>query len=346
MSDDYADYSASKLKEWLEGRYGEVDEPVSKEAGMIDAPETQALIRELRNAWTNDWGRFEDSEVYRRLAGAGMDETIQRAVAHGHKPTMDRVMGRVEDKPDLSGYRTIEQLEQLIRDMPVFQMYLYSGKKPPTGAGKTDFALFLSEIFERVYPDAKFGSNIQSTDSWAFTTTQYSEMLEWLNDTDGKKLFIIDEASQDFGSNSKEGKALSKLLKLFRKKNANLIIIGHTGRDIARDVRRQVLVCNKHSEKTATVGYGLTEEDEEIHIANEIQPIKGIPATNREYWSGEETTWDMDMDVDDNEDEEAPQCKAVTKASGTRCTQDATHGAYCYNHRGWEGETVDDKGDD
>ncbi len=346
MSDEYADYSARKLKEWLNGNYNDdVDMPVSPEAGAIDNPEIQDLLRELRHAWdTSEWGRFEESDLYSRIAGAGMDRTVQRAVAHGHKPTLDRIMGDVDNKPDLSGYRAIKQIEGWMRDMPVFQAYIFAGGEPPfTGKGKTDFALFLSEIYEGVYPNAKFGSNITSTSDWMDKTTQkYSEMREWLENTEGRKMFILDEGSQDLKSNTKEGEAISDLLKLCRKHNASLLIIGHTGRDVARDVRRQMLCIPKISKKTAVIGHGLQEDNELITVSKEMLAIDGIPPTNREYWHKEESTFEMDIDADEETVEEPQQQCMAIKKSGGRCNADAEDGSqFCYNHRNWTGETVD-----
>lgn len=56
------------------------------------------------------------------------------------------------------------------------------------------------------------------------------------------------------------GKGISKLL---RKYNGNLTLVGHTGRDIPRDVCRQLLMVRK---KEATIGVGLKEENKEIQL--------------------------------------------------------------------------------
>jgi len=93
----------------------------------------------------------------------------------------------------------------------------------------------------------------------------YSRIVEILEDRreriqNGEELdtfvMVIDEAAQIFtgsGSDQHKAKQLAKILKLARKSDANLILIGHDGKDIGPSLRALcTLFVHKESQTTAT----------------------------------------------------------------------------------------------
>jgi hypothetical protein len=80
------------------------------------------------------------------------------------------------------------------------------------------------------------------------------------------------------------GKALSNLIKLLRKYNCHLILVGHTGKDIPLDIRRMVLFALKESKKKAVIGAGLEEDSAGwMQVKNVLYTLRNIPATTIEY---------------------------------------------------------------
>jgi hypothetical protein len=260
------------------------------------------------------------------------------SVRAGDVSSMRGVAGSPGDEDvDMSAYRTIDELESLWEDYPTLAAYIYGPTPPegPVGVGKTDFAYLLEEIGERVFPDLNVASN-NETDEF-LTLTSWSEVEEWLKTTDGPKLYILDEAAQVLQyADMTAGKAISQFLKLIRKYNGNIIIIGHTGRDIARDVRRQMLIVRKDSKTSATIGTGLSEENEEIQIADEMMSLTNIPATRVEYDTLDEGEFEFDWN-EYQSSSSATECKVTIKSddnrddkkAGIQCGNETSSGTVC-----------------
>jgi len=295
-----ADLSAAEIKEWLEGDVGELDEPIDPTVGKIADEDMRELVAEIRYAWDRaELGDFNESDLYERMVGKAMDDTLAQAVAHGHKPTMDRFKGRPDLSNDISGYRTIETLETWIREQGVFQLYLFGQQ----GAGKTDFAFFLTEVFSRAYSDVEhppaYITNVKSAadsnDGFQYAQ-KYSEMTEIVRELpqEQPKLVVLDEGSQSLTGSSDQQAAsvLAKLLKLFRKRLANIIVIGHSGKDIDPKLRRLMMACEKRSTKQAVFGHDVQNgEVQDITLR-----VGGIPETNVQFDTNEKSLWEMDID--------------------------------------------------
>ena len=331
---------------------GDIDDEVPPEAGKIDDVDTLTLIKLLRVAYNDDdydgeWEeKFEETWFYDILSGVSKGETVQRGINGDNESVIKRYTGSRGKKNDLSAYEVIRELESLMVDTPVFQLYLYARQ----GAGKSNFALFLTEVFERVYQfenwDVEFATNIESAaenngekwrhidcfsdlEDWAEEThrddyvvrdsgeiADMSNFFEWLeNDYDPRehrkkgtqRLLIIDEGSQNLtghGSDISKGQAIATMLKLARKSNISVIIIGHTGMDLTKDLRRLMLMCHKKSLKQAEFGWRAKEKGsgDVLSIENTLLEVSGIPETSREYWDGESTEWHMDLEGDEGDD--------------------------------------------
>ncbi|RLM56927.1 hypothetical protein DVK07_20455, partial [Halorubrum sp. Atlit-26R] len=116
-------------------------------------------------------------------------------------------------------------------------------------------------------------------------------------------IMVIDEAAQIFtgsGADQHKAKALAKLLKLARKANANLVLIGQDGKDVGPSLRALCTAfVHKESQKKATF-YRDVKDRQGI---GEMMSLSGIPPTNYDDYS----TWDEGkfvFDADDDEDAE------------------------------------------
>lgn len=270
----------------------------------------------------DDYSSFEETPLYRLVKGYESGMSMAEDVDQGNLSGMSYREGVSDGSLDMSAFRVIEEMESLWRDYPTFQAYLYGPTPPegPTGVGKTDFAYTLIEIGERVYPDLSIASNNQTDE---FETIQsWTDLEEWLKSEDGKKVFLLDEAAQVMQfADMTAGKVVSKLLKLLRKYQGNLILIGHTGRDVPRDVRRQLLVVRKESEKEATIGVGLEEQGEEIRVKDVYMRLSGIPTTRVSYNTLDEGEFDFDG-LDEDDDAGGSGEVAECAADGCRATSE------------------------
>jgi hypothetical protein len=307
----------------------ELDDEIARQA-------VAKVIMAYDNGVATDYPEFEDTPLYRLIKGYEASQTMADDVERGRAGRNAFREGVSDDSMDMSGFRAIDELESLWRDYPTFQMFVYGPKPPrgPVGVGKTDFVYLLSEIGQRVHSDLRIASNNESDE---FSTLEsWSEVEDWLETTSGEKLYIMDEAAQVLQyADMTAGKVVSKLLKLLRKHHGNIIFVGHTGRDIPRDVRRQLLVCRKESKKEATIGVGLEEDGEEIVVEDELLRLDGIPETRVTYDTLDQGSFTFD--VDDEDDEESGPggtCRGKTSDGGA-CQQ--AHGlcphGYCQVHR-------------
>lgn len=296
----------------------ELDDDVARSA-------VAKVISAYDHGVATDYSEFEETPLYSLLKGHESSLTMAQDVEDGRASRNAFREGVSNDSMDMSAFRVIEELESLWRDYPTFQVFLYGPKPPegPVGVGKTDLAYLLSEIGERVHDDLSVASNNETDE---FDTLQsWSEVEEWLKSTDGEKLFIMDEAAQVLQfADMRAGKVVSKLLKLLRKYHGNIIFIGHTGRDIPRDVRRQLLVCRKESKKKATIGVGLTEDSESIVVEDVMMRLTGIPETRVSYDTLDEGefTFDIDDDDDAGDDDDEEEETVTCREPDCGCTSD------------------------
>jgi DNA-binding NarL/FixJ family response regulator len=199
--------------------------------------------------------------------------------------------GLVSYQTDVSGIQTLMNIQQMIRDIPVFIAYIYG----IMGYGKTDFAFLLLEIFISIYgrENIVLAANIESADLDS-TITHYSELIEILSDRRARMqagedvepiVMIIDEAAQIFtgsGSDQQKAKHLAKLLKLARKANANMLLIGQDGKDIGPSLRTLCTAfVHKESQKKAAFYHDVVDR----RGVGKIMGLSGVPATSFEDWS-------------------------------------------------------------
>lgn len=300
---------------------------------------------------------IENDEMYRLLMTRLETLTAWDATRSGDVSSMRGIAGRNgEGRTDVSQMEWIDVVDDLIRPDDrdhMLNLTIYAPPPPegPTGVGKSDFAYTFIDTAQKLN-SYQISSNNTSD---PFEDVQaWSELEEWLESTDGEKIFLFDEGSQELMyDDMNTGKALSNLIKLLRKHNCHLILIGHTGKDIPKDVRRMMMFCLKESKKKAEIGAGL-EEDQAgwMQIKDVHHRLEKIPATSISYDSyGDKGSFDFDIgenqEQEDESDSEVLQCMATTN-SGDRCPHDAKyprdHPLVCKSHRHKmdEFEDVDD----
>ena len=242
-----------------------------------------------------------DSKAFRHVLRQRTHKYVNSAVKEGNISILKRVVGKQRTKSDISGLKAIIKLQNRLRQ-DIYLAYIASGM----GSGKSDFGLLLGQIYKDLYTNAKIGSNIKSC-----SETKTIEGIEELNEfleTEGRKMFIFDEASSHASSYQKDRKKVEEkfldLVKKFRKYKAHLIIIGHTGKDIHADTRRIINqtkrfdFIKKTGKKYATI-YESTGHDGEGH--NKIIELNNLPPTDWNFDTYENTRWSWENSKTENE---------------------------------------------
>jgi hypothetical protein len=343
MSD--SDLTAAYLRELLE----KSDSEIPLEAVELRENELRLLL-DLVEAAEHLGVDVEEFDEYNRIRDRGRSLATNEAVQNDDITRLASIKGvsSSTEPIDSSAWSAADILENELwkpkeRDQ-MLNLIVY-GPTPSirggsnTGAGKSDFGYTGIEggirAYEKVGKSLKVGTNNES-DPFD-TLPSWSELLEWLEKYKHlPKVFMLDEAAQGLKhADQGAGDVLGKMIRLFRKYNCHLILIAHTGKDIAFDVRRQVVFARKEDKKTVVLGNKLEEDDAgEMRIKNEEYTLENLPPTSIEYDSiGDEGSFEWDIDDSDDDESEYDSCRG-TKKNGDDCGQSyglCEHG-YCGIH--------------
>lgn len=279
---------------------------------MAESEEDAELLKLIDRVYDNP----EETELWQRVKRDVLTDTLRKARKNNDVATANAATGLSNDRVDAADTLT-DHVRELFRPTDrdhMLNLVIYAPPPPrgPTGVGKSEFAYTVVERGSLAYRmdtgDELQPASNNTTDPWT-DVESWTGLEDWLEETDGPKVFVFDEAAQELQyADMNEGKALSKLIKLLRKHNCHLILIGHTGRDIPKDVRRMVMFCRKTSKKKAEIGVGLTENQAGHMVIDDVlMRFEGIPPANTEYDDkNDEGTFDFDLededDVDDDKD--------------------------------------------
>ena len=325
------------------------DLPALAEAGLLKQQDLEYLLsfkRSIEDA--------EDTDRYQELLMQAVSKKVDKAVEHGNLSVMSHangVTGGNKSVP-MADWNKYEQIKDLYRQEPtfnteftnsIFQCIIFSSRVPPTGRGKSNTMYTLVEIGQTVFPDLRVMSN-NTSDPFETVSEQWADIEQSIRDYDGWQILLIDEAAQFLQyADQGAGKTVSQMLKLLRHNHCHLIMVGHTGMDIPKDIRRQVFVLDKTSQKQGVLGYGITSggSGDTMQVAQEVLRLNSIPATGVEYDDIDDEGIEIKFDGGENDDEagmdEKPECWAISKRSGNVCGNDAVtpeeDPVLCVNHR-------------
>ena len=310
-----------------------------------DAGDLLLLLEQAYDPGPEDPQEVEDTPLWQMLSRQTTTDSLRDARQYGDLSTLSAATGITNERFEAGAFALLDVIEELFKPEDrdhMLNLVMYAPPPPvgPTGVGKTDFAYTLIEGAERLHNGLSVASN--NTSDPYDNTQSWTQLEDWLEATSGTKVFLLDEASQVLMfSDMNAGKALSNLIKLLRKHECHLILVGHTGKDIPKDIRRMVMFAQKESKKKVTIGAGLEEDSAGwMQIKNVLYRIGDVPATGIKYSStGDKGSFAFDKDddgVEPGQEAHTPQCRAETN-SGSQCPNDAKYPAenpvVCVNHR-------------
>jgi hypothetical protein len=230
--------------------------------------------------------RAEETKLFRRIFRTEAGMSIDRAIRQSDIDRQSSMIG-LESSSDAGG--TSRLLELIDRIETGYIQYMFGSM----GTGKTDFGILQAELWSRMQPEGwSVASNIDSFER-ARTIERYANLEEWIQqDSENPQLFVWDEASSNASGYVQDASEVTDkfrlLLQSFRKNRSNLIIIGHTGKDVHPHIRRQANdVVEKTSKKEAVVW----DEVVEGNGQNKQLELSGIEATRWDFDTREMSRW-------------------------------------------------------
>lgn len=352
MTDDKS-ASAAFLRDELDRRAKELEAVKHPEAVGLNSKEALQAVVQLFRHYPTDNPKVpsdpRESKLFRDIVTSSGTHELRKAVKNDEWGELNFLKGTPGETTDSSSWRAAQVLTDELwhpdnRDN-MLNMIIY-GPTPSisggsnTGTGKTDFAYLAAEGGQRAYEgDLEIASN-NETDEF-HTVQAWSKAEEWMQDVDGPKLLILDEAAQGLMySDQRAGKVLSKAMRLMRKYNCHLILIAHTGKDIPRDIRRQVVYARKEEKEHVKLGNKVEEDQSgEMQILNVEHELTNLPQTTIEYESYDdegEFEWDIEDEFGDDDtdgEDKKVKCKGHTSDSEPCGAMTDHKSGYCQYHR-------------
>lgn len=292
------------------GSYYEKLKSKQDEKGASIPPDSLGL--ETRNAqecmlmliddypyWYNDVPNdYRESNAYKQIKFySGAPSTQERIRNQNHAEVS--FLNGLEKVDSLESTGLEELKKHLIQ--PAQTIYLTGFM----GTGKTMLAEVSAEIFADEYENSDVASNLETIEC-ADTIKDFESLNEWLDfESDAskskEKLFIFDEAGSHATSLTGKQQAqtynmLLPLIKQIRKARGRIILIGQSGMDLAKDIRRLSIKIEKESEKRATV-YGRGEDGPRLFSLYNIP----LPSESYRHDDEREEYADWSWSIDDGE---------------------------------------------
>ena len=302
MTDDgnnSGEWAASESKDWKDGRHRRDNSHVHPHAGEVPDRRTRQHLTALTSVYeraaqnghlelgASDPDRFSETQEYQRIMSHHATEGFSRAIAEGDAAGVRHYVGSQEDTPDISGYRAIQSIEDLVTG-DASMLYIYGHM----GNGKSMFASLIAEIWKRQMPaSAQVAANSRTIDA-ATGITSWPALNDWMIESEStilageatRKLFIFDEASSQASGRGKDGyDASTKLATMcykIRKYGGSLIIIGHDGKDVHPAVREMCTAFHKTGKKTGQFYREVKNRKGRDPIT---QPLEGIPLPQKRW---------------------------------------------------------------
>lgn len=364
-------YDAADLADKIRG--GEVDAHIG--AVLSDHKRVGNLLLAAERAGLDD-----AAPLVELVDRTGQTDTLRNARQQAHVATMNAATGLNETRSEATGYDRL-----LGRLTPAAQQVTIKG---PKGSGKTTKALDLTRrLYAEFDGQLSVFTNIRGPDEHDAVTfgETTSELLEWVRDTPGEKVAILDELSTTMNAHAEPGGeirvVISRFINALRKGrggSTRLLLVAHEhDTDTAAILRNQNDVVIRADGKKdeglidcATVydGWQDYQADEPAFKVRGLQDVPQSSAwsTDTNYFAHFENdldaprkqirrgklveNWEDYQELEastDGGESQRVKCRGV-KDDGTGCGALTDHeSGFCAYHRDqWDGEADDRFNDD
>jgi hypothetical protein len=294
MSEDNTKFVESEFREYARGNLpNQKHRDVYKWAGLVRDRQIANHLAFCETVYEPAVGmpdEFVETQYARDFILKYGTEVATNALAHQNLTQLSYYAGIVGYGADASAFPLLTTIKKLVKpdDQNHMLNLVFTAPPPPegpTGVGKTNGAYTFIEGIRLLVPDIQIATNnasdpFESIHSWG-------EFKQWVKNTPGRKLYYMDEAAQVLQyKDQSDGLAVSKMIKLGRHYQCDLMFTAHTGIDVPKDLRRMVLFAKKLSQKKIQIGAGLVEDKAGyMNIKNVLYEIDKIPPTTIPYKS-------------------------------------------------------------
>ena len=266
----------------------------------------------------------EQTERWKEITARWISKSLSTAIRNGRDRMNSAFLGVVEQETGITDIQSHVRFENWVkREAGITYLAGHMG------TGKTDFGLLMAEVFYEGYnmkdKDVAMATNIKSAaenqEHIEYIDTQ-PKLQKWMDETDGYKLFIFDEASSHAtgysGDAQKVTSQMRSMVRLIRKSNGNMVIIGHDGKDLHPTVRELADYTEKQDKKEAAVFKAVEDREGK----DKKFDIDKIPQTS--YWYDTKEASDWEWATDEGEDGKSLEVIIGETYSTTKLSQEAT----------------------
>ena len=235
---------------------------------------------------------------YQRLQARGQNKTLNEAGRTHNLTVLGYARGLPENNKSISQYHRIQEIIQILKVNG--RIFHFTGNPD---AGKTNQALLFSEMWKKE-TNGTIYSNLESFRQ-SKTVKSFKELKERFDNDDGRKLMIIEDASNHLSGYAVDRSDVEKYFRPFKnelaKNNGVLMILGHSGTEVHPVIKRNSLRVHKPSIKVCD----FYKTDSKGNKSKKIAQYNGVPKSKYKYDSSEKTEFGFSgLDVEDEETDE------------------------------------------
>jgi hypothetical protein len=321
-STDQRSYVAAQFRELQEGRLdSEQESYASPHAGFARGVDLHILDR-IELAFRGADDDPQGYEAYDDLTTVAANATATVAVREGDTSTLSNMTGLVDNAADVEGVSTMRYIAETIAQPAACTMM-----EGDMGAGKTEGSALLVELTlwgimlrEDIDERETYLTVLTNVESMAEQNGRMFEYVDAFTDLkerldespeDERILFVFDEGSghaSGYSEDAQDAVVLAKLVRLIRKSNGSMVIVGHS-----RDIHPAILrLCNlairklseqeaQNPQKEAGVFRRDVSRDGKERtkvVWKQVEQLDGIPASRYEFDTNEASSWTWDNSAD------------------------------------------------
>jgi len=289
MSED-ADYTAMFAREEVEERIAHNEIRTTKDVGMLPREHYQ-IERYLSRTYKDP----TENAAFNLIHTDGISKGVRNGIEENDDARLAYFRGYKDGENDVSGIKSMTKLFNIITSPGGRILYVFGNQ----GAGKTEFSILIGELLNE-FMGVEVHTNIHSL-------TEDQSGAYYFDDVDGLKeairkdarvFLILDEASRLLrGENHHEViEAFQGDLHSLRKTDSNIVLIGHSGKDIDPLFRALATFVHKKSKERVDLYEGARVTTEgQVEGFGELLSLSGIPPSNWSFDTDEESTFSMDQ---------------------------------------------------
>mgnify|MGYP000247662892 FL=1 len=291
--------TAAKLAEQLAGRI-DTDRDLDANAGTIPAEQipTSVFLNTLDPDVTGD------SELINLVEKTQQSKMASEAIRSGNTMLLSNLVGITEQELEADQVSLVATLLDELGGTRLTTCLLAG--EPNTG--KTNFGWLLTQLADEVYDDLIVMSNARASAVDLRVATAHDLLSKLIEFKETPKVVLIDEGSRHFDARHKGYEVSSQWTPIHKALSklgvAAVIVIGHTGKDVAPELKRITSLAGWKNEKDVVELYQNWPADDdrpdEPLVAGEVTSLEKsdviYDADDPAPWS-----WNLDPSVFDGD---------------------------------------------